>query len=147
MKFYIHLFIYFILFFLISEVLWAQGATRPVPRVPVPSPYFTSGVYKDWYDSKEFDDIAEPKEFSLINYFFARSTTTNMVPTNPAAVPGVALGPIGSDQGHVVGTSKDNYDKSGIEPYKNTFIEQRYVPIFTYTPHFFDGKVSFRASV
>ena len=139
-------FIILFLVFLLQTEIYTQ-AFRTVPGIPVPSAYSTGGPYKDWYDSKEFEGIPEPREFGLINYFFVRSTTTNMVPTNPSAVPGVALGPIGAELGHITATSKDNYDKSGIEPYKNTFVEQRYVPIFTYTPHFFEGKVSFRASV
>ncbi|MCM8820007.1 MAG: hypothetical protein NC925_04335 [Candidatus Omnitrophica bacterium] len=55
------------------------------------------------------------------------------------------LGPIGSNSGHISSTSKEKEDKSGSEAVKNTYAELRWIPIFTYTPNFFNGFVSFRA--
>lgn len=101
--------------------------------------------YKEWSEDYDFGDIRTPREFSLINYFFTRATYSNIYPNSPVAIPGSLLGPIGSSSGHVPSTSKEKEDKSGSEGVKNTYSEFRWIPIFTYTPNFFNGSVSFRA--
>ncbi len=128
------------LLFIIVFIIAFELVARPFPTISV------GGLnYKEWQESNDFGDIKEPKEFSLINYWLTRATFTNIYPSSPVAIPGTTLGPIGSLSGHQPATSKEKSDKSGSETVNNNYAELRWIPIFTYTPNFFNGGVSFRA--
>ncbi|WP_164011159.1 hypothetical protein [Pyxidicoccus trucidator] len=108
------------------------GASLPAAAqsTPVPGLY-----YGEWYDEANRDEDAKPREFILINYFFTRLSLTNEV-GDPAGLRGVALGPIGMLAGSAV----------RVEPGRAAyFVEQRWIPVLEYSPHFVDGLASFRA--
>ncbi|WAM26725.1 hypothetical protein [Myxococcus sp. NMCA1] len=97
---------------------------------PVPGLY-----YGEWNDEANRDEDAKPSQFSLINYFFTRVSVQNQV-GDPAGLRGVSLGPIGMPAGSAVRA------EPGLSAY---FIEQRWIPVMEYSPHFVDGLASFRA--
>ncbi|WP_257459313.1 hypothetical protein [Archangium lipolyticum] len=103
---------------------WAQGST-PLP-----------GAYAGWYDAKNRDEDAEPREFILINYFFTRATATNEI-ADPSGLKGVTLGPIGMPAGSAV----------RVERRPAFYVEQRWIPVIEYSPVFVDGLASFRAQL
>ena len=109
----------------LASPAWAQ-ASPPLP-----------GAYAGWYDTKDREEDAEPREFTLINYFFTRASYTNLI-GDPAGLKGVALGPIGVGAGSAVGVSPDR---------SAFFVEQRWIPVLEYSPHFMDGLASFRAQL
>ncbi|QSQ18404.1 hypothetical protein JY572_25555 [Myxococcus landrumensis] len=105
----------------------ASSSAAQSPPVP--------GLYGEWLEAKNREEDAEPREFTLINYFFTRASMTNQV-GDPAGLRGVALGPIGSPVGSAV----------SIEPGRSAyFVEQRWIPVIEYSPFFVDGLASFRA--
>lgn len=92
--------------------------------------------YNAWEEANDRSDESEYKEFTLINYFFARGTVTNQL-ADPSGLKGVALGPIGigkTASGTTVGSDTENY-----------FIEQRWIPVIAYSPAFIDNLATFRA--
>ncbi|WP_326491715.1 hypothetical protein [Myxococcus stipitatus] len=109
--------------------LWGVATPASAQSTPVP------GVYAEWTEAKDREEDAEPREFTLINYFFTRFSVTNQV-GDPAGLRGVALGPIGSPVGSAVSV------QSGRSAY---FVEQRWIPVIEYSPFFVDGLASFRA--
>jgi hypothetical protein len=99
------------------------------------SPTTVPGTYYDkWYDEKNREKDAEPREFILINYFFSRASFTNQV-GDPSGLKGVSLGPIGNLAGSAV----------RVEDLNAYYIEQRWIPVIEYSPWFVDGLASFRA--
>lgn len=130
------------LIFLILSIILSISTLFPRSK---PSVSVGGLNYQDWYENYDFDDLKDPKEFSLINYWLTRGSFTNIYPGSPVAIPGTLLGPLGSNNGHIPSTSKQKADNSGSETVKNHYAELRWIPIFTYTPNFFDGSVSFRA--
>ncbi|WP_233582901.1 hypothetical protein [Corallococcus sp. CA053C] len=91
--------------------------------------------YGDWFDEKDREEDAKPREFILINYFLTRLSLTNSV-GDPAGLKGVSLGPFGSLSGSGV----------RVEPGRSAFyVEQRWIPVLEYSPSFADGLASFRA--
>lgn len=116
----------------VALALGLAGMALPAAAqsTPVPGLY-----YGEWYEEKDREEDAKPREFILINYFFTRLSVTNTV-GDPAGLRGVALGPIGSLTGSVV----------GVEPGRSAyFVEQRWIPVIEYSPFFVDGLASFRA--
>ncbi|MBF5043580.1 hypothetical protein FGE12_14380 [Aggregicoccus sp. 17bor-14] len=103
---------------------WAQR-----PSVPAP--------YSEWQDAQEREKDAQPREFSLINYFFTRATLTNQL-GDPSGLKGVSLGPIGQVGGSSVRVESGK---------TNAYIEQRWIPVIEYTPWFVDGLAAFRAQM
>jgi hypothetical protein len=95
----------------------------------------TPGTYGEWNDKKNREGDGEPRELTLINYFFTRLSATNQV-ADPTGLRGVSLGPIGSQAGSMVGV------RGGSQAY---YIEQRWIPVLEYSPFFVDGLASFRA--
>ncbi len=82
--------------------LTVAGLSLSASASPTPVP----GAYYDkWYDEKNREKDAEPREFILINYFFSRLTFTNQV-GDPSGLKGVSLGPIGNLGGSLVRVSK-----------------------------------------
>ncbi|SEU22445.1 hypothetical protein SAMN05443639_110133 [Stigmatella erecta] len=112
-------------------VLGALGTGLPAEASPTPVP---GAYYGPWQDEKDREKEAEPREFSLINYFFTRGTFTNQV-GDPSGLKGVSLGPIGNLTGSAV----------RVQDSQAYFIEQRWIPIIEYSPWFVDGLASFRA--
>lgn len=111
--------------------LAVAGLSLSASASPTPVP----GAYYDkWYDEKNREKDAEPREFILINYFFSRATFTNQI-GDPSGLKGVSLGPIGNLAGSAV----------RVEDLKAYYIEQRWIPVIEYSPWFVDGLASFRA--
>ncbi|HYO67110.1 MAG TPA: hypothetical protein VEU33_13635 [Archangium sp.] len=108
----------------LSLPAWAQGST-PLP-----------GAYAEWHEAKNREEDPEPRELILINYFFTRVTATNQL-ADPSGLKGVALGPIGLPAGSAV----------RVDNRSAFFVEQRWIPVLEYSPHFMDGLASFRAQM
>jgi hypothetical protein len=93
--------------------------------------------YLEWLEKNERSQDPLPSEFKLISYFFVRATATNQL-ADPAGLKGVSLGPIGVGENVGSGTRV----APGTEAY---YIEQRWIPVVSYTPNFADGLATFRA--
>lgn len=111
--------------------LAAAGFSLSASASPTTVP---GAYYPKWQDEKDREKDAEPREFTLINYFFSRATFTNQI-GDPSGLKGVALGPIGNLAGSAV----------RVEDLKAYYIEQRWIPVIEYSPWFVDGLASFRA--
>jgi hypothetical protein len=94
-------------------------------------------VRPEWQEAHDRKDEREPSEFSFISYFFARATLTNQL-ADPAGLRGVSLGTIGA--GESIGSATRVGDKS-----TNWYIEQRWIPVIGYSPHFVNGLATVRA--
>lgn len=106
-----------------SAPAWASGPAGPID------------TYSAWKESHSREGDAEPREFTLINYFFTRFTATNQI-ADPSGLRGVSLGPIGNVGGSAVGVDSQR---------KAFYAEQRWIPVIEYSPFFVDGLASFRA--
>lgn len=111
-------------------VLAAQGpalaAGPPVPGL---------GYHSEWRDGHDRDADPKPDPLQLINYFFVRATVTNQL-GDPAGLKGVSLGPLGTLGGSGTRTGADT---------TTFYVEQRWIPIVSYSPSFTDGLATFRA--
>jgi hypothetical protein len=94
-------------------------------------------LFVEWEDRSLRESDPEPKEFSLINYFFTRSTVTNQL-ADPSGLRGVSLGPIGVGEGVGSATAVGS-DTTAF------YVEQRWIPVVAYSPNFVDGLATFRA--
>jgi hypothetical protein len=101
------------------------------------APAAAEQVRPEWQEAHDRKDEREPSEFSFISYFFARATLTNQL-ADPAGLRGVSLGPIGA--GESIGSATRVGDKS-----TNWYIEQRWIPVIGYSPHFVNGLATVRA--
>lgn len=117
----------------------AYAQTRPSPPgVPEPLSADADGAhYAAWREENERDADPEPSEFDFISYYLARGTLTNQL-ADPAGLRGVSLGPLGI--GEAVGSGTRVGEKS-----TNYYIEQRWIPVLQYKPHFVDGIAALRA--
>jgi len=116
---------------LVVPLLWAGSAQA---RVNVAGKHFNA-----WYDAESRDDDGFFSEFSLINYFFTRLSVTNQLP-DPAGLRGVSLGPIG--------IGKSTGSATRVHGDTEAFlVEQRWIPVLTFSPHFTSGWAAFRAAV
>ncbi len=119
------------LLLLIPLLLLSRTARADAPPAG-PGPLFL-----EWQERALRENDPEPKEFSLINYFFTRGTVTNQL-ADPSGLRGVSLGPIGVGEGvgsaTAVGADTTAY-----------YIEQRWIPVIAYSPNFVDGLATFRA--
>ncbi|MCA9544937.1 MAG: hypothetical protein KC613_11125, partial [Myxococcales bacterium] len=106
------------------------AATAAGPAPPGPA-------FLDWLDRNDREAEPEPREFRLINYFFARGTFTNML-ADPSGLRGVSLGPLGPGAG--VGSSTAVRDDT-----EAAYVEQRWIPVLEFHPRFADGFAAFRA--
>lgn len=114
-------------------VLGSLGLAPSARAQTTPAP----GSYSSWYEAHNRDADAEPREFTLINYFFSRITATNEI-ADPSGLKGVTLGPIGLNAGSAV----------RVESGRSTaYVEQRWIPVIEYSPFFVDGLASFRAQL
>lgn len=75
----------------------------------------------------------DPKELNFIGYFFSKGTYSNMAPTNEF-LKGQVVGRLFG--GNTTETSKAT----------SSYAEQRFIPLFTYSPRLFDGWAKIRAS-
>lgn len=108
----------------------ASAALAAPPTGPGP-------LYVEWLDSNPVDGDPEPSELKFISYFFARATATNQL-ADPTGLRGVSLGPIGS--GENVGSA------TRVGPNSTAYyIEQRWIPVISYSPLFVDNLATFRA--
>jgi hypothetical protein len=94
-------------------------------------------LFVEWQDRHAHDAEPDPSEFKLVSYFFTRGTFTNQL-ADPSGLRGVSLGPIGI--GENIGSATRTGDRS--EAY---YIEQRWIPVISYSPNFIDGLATFRA--
>ncbi|MDY7226367.1 hypothetical protein [Hyalangium rubrum] len=115
----------------VALALVAFGLSLSANASPTTVP---GAYYGEWQDEKEREKDAEPREFTLINYFFSRGTVTNQV-GDPSGLKGVSLGPMGSPTGSAV----------RVESLTAYYVEQRWIPVIEYSPWFVDGLASFRA--
>lgn len=93
--------------------------------------------YEEWRQRNDRSADAPPKEFGFINYFFTRLTFTNQI-ADPAGLKGVSLGPLGP--GDKVGSNT-----STVGDDTAFYVEQRWIPVLSYSPNFADGLATFRA--
>lgn len=101
------------------------------------SPVAVPGVnFNEWYETKSRRKDGLLSEFSLINYFFLRATAANSLP-DPSGLRGVSLGPIGSPAG----------SSTRVGDGQNFLIEQRWIPVLSFSPFFTDGWATFRAMI
>ncbi|MCK6571732.1 hypothetical protein L6V77_11640 [Myxococcota bacterium] len=114
---------------LLSALLPAAAFAGPAPP----------GLHAaEWSAANDRSAEPPPAEFTLINYFFTRATFTNQL-ADPSGLRGVSLGPLGpGPAGSATGTGDDT---------KTIYAEQRWIPVFAYSPHFADGLATFRAQL
>ncbi|MCA9619228.1 MAG: hypothetical protein KC731_09400 [Myxococcales bacterium] len=117
----------------------ASAQTRPAPPgVPEPLSAEADGAhYAPWKEAHDREADPEPPEFQFISYFFTRGTVTNQL-ADPSGLRGVSLGPI------AVGEGAGSSTRVGKES-TNYYIEQRWIPVLAYKPHFVDGYAALRA--
>lgn len=115
----------------VGLLLWGGPAAA---RVNVPGQHFN-----EWYDGSSRKRDGFFSELSLINYFFTRATATNQLP-DPAGLRGVSLGPIG------IGKSTGSATRVGDDT-EGFLIEQRWIPVLTFSPFFTSNWASFRAAM
>jgi hypothetical protein len=111
-------------------LLGPVGAAR-AQNTPTPGT-----LYDEWSEARGRDREGPPPQFTWINYFIARGTVSNQV-GDPAGLRGVSLGPIGSIAGSAVRTGDD----------AAYYLEQRWIPVFSFAPWFVDGLAAFRAQL
>ncbi|MFT3774124.1 MAG: hypothetical protein QM820_52835 [Minicystis sp.] len=91
----------------------------------------------DWRERHNRDDDPKPSDVQLINYFFVRATFTNQL-ADPSGLKGVSLGPFGLISGSATRTGEGS---------KTFYVEQRWIPVISYSPSFADGIATFRAQL
>ncbi len=104
----------------------SRAAGPPVPGL---------GYHSEWREENERDADPKPDPLQLLNYFFIRATVTNQL-GDPAGLKGVSLGPLGALGGSGTRTGKDT---------STFYVEQRWIPVISYSPAFADGLATFRA--
>ena len=119
-----------------SSLRWLLGAALLSVAGPASATPVHGLHYPEWQESNDRSADPTPSEFKLISYFFARGTVTNQL-ADPAGLKGVSLGPIG------VGENAGSATKVGAG--NAYYIEQRWIPVLSYSPHFVDGLATFRA--
>ncbi|MBA4252074.1 MAG: hypothetical protein C0425_01580 [Chlorobiaceae bacterium] len=75
---------------------------------------------------------AKPAEFRFIGYWLSRATASNIAPTNELLR--------GQIIGRLFGPNTTNTDEK-----TSSYMEQRFVPMFIYTPSILDGVATFRS--
>lgn len=117
-------------------VFTVLGAARAAEAVPPTGPGLN---YIEWLERNDRQAEPDSSEFRLINYFFTRGTLTNQL-ADPAGLKGVSLGPIGV--GDAAGSATRVVPGS-----EAAYIEQRWIPVLSYSPDFADGLATFRAQI
>lgn len=108
-------------------------------RVGAAPPSGPGPLFVDWQDRNAHEADPEPAELKLVSYFFTRLSATNQL-ADPSGLRGVSLGPfgIGENVGSAtrIGTNTEAY-----------YVEQRWIPVLSYSPNFVDGLATFRAQL
>jgi hypothetical protein len=107
---------------LLAAVLLLAGAARagdPPPSISEPFP--------------EEKPDQDPRELNFISYFFMKGTYSNIAPTNEF-LKGQVVGRLFGGNTTVTSKATSNYT------------EQRFIPMFTYSPRLFDGWAKIRGS-
>lgn len=104
------------------------------PLARAQGPAVPGQFFNDWVAERDRSGQSDPQELRLINYFLTRLSVTNQL-ANPAGLRGVSLGPIGVMGGSNVST----VDRAVY------YVEQRWIPVLNYAPHFVDGLAQFNA--
>jgi hypothetical protein len=131
--------------YVLGALAFALGLSPGLARAQGPAP---PGLYADpdgeqtvdhdaWLEDNDRSEDSAPPEFQFISYFLARGSALNEL-ADPSGLRGVSLGPIGIGQG--VGSATRVGDES-----ENFYIEQRWIPILAYSPHFADGIATLRS--
>jgi hypothetical protein len=116
---------------ILAAVLLAPAAAQAMPETG-------PGLhYLEWLERNERSADPTPSEFKLISYFFLRTSVTNQL-GDPTGLRGVSLGPIGV--GENVGSGTRTGDNS-----ETFYVEQRWIPVLSYSPNFIDGLATVRA--
>ncbi|HBH07000.1 MAG TPA: hypothetical protein DDX92_10415 [Flavobacteriales bacterium] len=110
-----------VLFVLFSFSGFSQNTIDTL--APDPSVYFNKDM-----------PIKPNKELRFIAYFFTQGVTSNYYPTNTFF------------QGQVIGRLFGRSTARTSDTLRTSFVEQRFLPFFLYTPKILDGKVTLRAS-
>ena len=113
--------------------VWAAPSSAWAVGPPVPG----IDAYAEWYERSNRESDPKPDQFQLINYVFVRATLTNQL-ADPSGLKGVSLGPFGSLAGSATRTGTDT---------EGFYVEQRWIPVLSYSPHFVDGLATFRAQL
>ncbi|MCC6551707.1 MAG: hypothetical protein IT372_01635 [Polyangiaceae bacterium] len=121
------------LLYLAAPALLAAPRAALAEGPPVPG----IDALAEYRDANDRSADPKPDQLQLINYFFVRGTATNAL-ADPSGLKGVSLGPIGS----IVGSATRTGDKS-----TNFYVEQRWIPVVSYSPYFADGLATFRAQL
>jgi len=111
------------------SMMWPFAA---VAVVPPPGLH-----YPEWAEDNDRSSDPTPSEFKFISYFFARATMTNQL-ADPSGLRGVSLGPIGIGE-NIGSATRIGSDTTAY------YIEQRWIPVLAYSPHFVDGLATVRA--
>lgn len=112
-----------LLLILLSEALYSQEIELPD----------TSLVHSEYYFNREIP-VKSDKELTFIAYFFTQGVTANYFPRNAFF------------QGQVIGRLYGRSTARSTDTTYTSFVEQRFLPFFIYTPKLMDGKVTLRAS-
>lgn len=104
-----------------------------VPTAALAQPAPPGHFFNEWQENEDRSEDPEPSELRFIGYFFTRFTGTNMV-SDPVGLKGVSLGPVGLPNGSGVRVRPEDG--------ATAFVEQRLIPVLTYSPHFIDGLAS-----
>ena len=107
---------------LLGLVVWIPGAAALGQTAADPLP-----------DFEEVDQERNPSELTFIGYAFFKGTYSNMAPTNEF-LKGQVVGRLFG--GNTTRTSKAT----------SNYTEQRFIPMFTYSPRLFDGWAKVRGS-
>jgi hypothetical protein len=123
---------------IISTASIAAIAISLTPSMTIAAPPSGPGpLFVEWQDRNAHDAEPEPTEFKLVSYFFARASITNQL-ADPSGLRGVSLGPIG------IGENVGSATRVG-ENTEAYYIEQRWIPVISYSPLFVDNLATFRA--
>lgn len=128
---------------LVRASLLLAALCLAAPRAGAQSDPAPGLYYPDWADANDRAKDEPPPQFRLINYFFSRLTLSNAI-GDPSGLKGVSLGPLGTFAGSMVyagGTGNPN-DRPGDPGF---WVEQRWIPVIEFSPHFVNGLASFRA--
>ncbi len=109
----------------------------PAALADPPVPLGAGLTERDWRAEASRDAEPDAQEFKLINYFFTRVSVTNQL-ADPSGLRGVSLGPIG------IGENAGSSTSVGGDT-TTAYIEQRWIPVLSYSPWFADGMATFRA--
>lgn len=123
--------------FVAACVLFVAASPASASAQSTSGPAAPGLYHPEWQDRSDRSAEPEPKQFSLINYFFARGTVSNVL-ADPSGLRGVSLGPYapGLNSGSNTGVDNERWAY---------FVEQRWIPVFEYKPLFVDGLAAFRA--